>query len=109
MIVRPSGKRVASYERLSKDEAPDAAGIGPIQRQRDQIDKWAGDNGHTIGRRYCDLGGKRHEAESVKRRPQYVQLTADIKAGLWDVLVVEELTRLGFDGIKGIMKVCSFL
>ena len=99
---RPTGDRIATYERTSKEEAHP-------ERQGATLDAWAAAHKLAIARRFIDQGGRRHEADNPKRRPSYAQLIKDIEAGLYDVLAVEELSRLGFASEWKLMTLCSFL
>jgi DNA invertase Pin-like site-specific DNA recombinase len=102
-------KRVAAYERLSVADLPDERGVSSLQRQRDTIDHWAMQNGTPVSQYFRDSAGRRHQASDPKRRPDYTRLIAEIRAGKWDILVIEELTRLGFENHWDLMDVCSFL
>ena len=101
--------KVAAYERLSKEDLPDEGGVSTLQRQRDTIDHWARQNGHHVAHYFRDAAGRRHQADDPKRRPEYARLMADIRQGKWDILVVEELTRLGFVDQWALMAVCAEL
>lgn len=79
---------VASYERTSKDDADPA-------RQRAEISEWATRVGVSVTT-YQDIGGRRHEAGEISKRPAWVRLWADLLAGKFDTLVVSDTSRLGF-------------
>jgi DNA invertase Pin-like site-specific DNA recombinase len=99
---KPAGTRLATYERTSKEESHP-------ERQAATLDAWAAAHKLQIARRFVDQGGRRHEADNPKRRPSYAQLLRDIESGLFDVLAVEELSRLGFANEWKLMALCSHL
>lgn len=78
----------AIYTRISDDRAGDAAGV---RRQEADCRALAEVRGWTIAAVYVDndLG-----AWGTKRRPQYRQMLADIKAGHVDAVIVWHLDRL---------------
>ena len=85
----PDNIRVASYIRNSEEEA------NP-ERQRATISGWLGRHGFVLGKEYHDQGGRRHQLHDEKKRPDWHNLIRDIKSGSWDLLVVDDCTRLGF-------------
>ncbi len=85
----PDNIRLASYIRNSEEEA------NP-ERQRATISGWLGRHGFVLGKEYHDQGGRRHQLHDEKKRPDWHNLIRDIKSGSWDLLVVDDCTRLGF-------------
>jgi DNA invertase Pin-like site-specific DNA recombinase len=81
--------RVASYQRTSKDES------NP-ERQGEAIAAWAARRGLAVRQTYVDRGGRRHEALDERKRPAFTRLLEAVRRREWDVVVVEELSRLGF-------------
>jgi hypothetical protein len=80
--------RVLAYIRCSREE-------GDPTRQRVTIQDWLTQHGLTATW-LEDLGGRRHEAANVRKRPQWQEALGRIRAGGVDILVVEETSRLGF-------------
>jgi DNA invertase Pin-like site-specific DNA recombinase len=85
---KPRGTRVALYVRTSKAGAEE-------ERQVAAAGAWTARHGLALSRTYRDLGGKRHESKDPKRRAGFARLLADVRAGLWDIVLVEEQSRFG--------------
>ncbi len=82
-------KVLSAYLRLSVDRDGNKVGY---EVQKAAIQRWAADNGYTIGRWYQD---KDITAADLKaHRPEYEQMLADSAAGMWDGIVVWRLDRL---------------
>jgi site-specific DNA recombinase len=77
--------RVVSYIRMSDDKQESSP-----ERQREGIAKYAGSRGYAVAREYSDLGisGWRDD------RPGFRQLLADAATGKFDVILVDEPSRL---------------
>jgi site-specific DNA recombinase len=80
-----SVKRAATYLRMSTDEQENSP-----ERQRNQILPYCERKGYRVVKQYEDLGLRGHDDS----RPQFQKLLADAKAGLFDVIVVDEQSRL---------------
>ncbi|QDU24041.1 recombinase family protein [Urbifossiella limnaea] len=77
--------RVCSYIRMSterQDASPD--------RQRAAIEKYAAGRGYVVTREYSDLGVSGWKDD----RPGFRQLITDATSGQWDVILVDEPSRL---------------
>lgn len=85
----PDNIRLASYVRNSEEEA------NP-ERQRATINGWLSRHSYTLGQEYHDAGGRRHQLHDQIKRPAWHRLIQDIKSGAWDIVVVDDVTRLGF-------------
>lgn len=81
----PTGPRVASYVRMSTDKQDDSPA-----RQRDGIARYARSRGYSVQREYADLGVSGWKDD----RPEFQRLLADAAAGLWDVILIDEPSRL---------------
>lgn len=77
--------RVCSYIRMSTVDQADSPA-----RQRDSITRYAASRGYVVTREYSDLGvsGWRDD------RPGFRQLIGDATARQWDVILVDEPSRL---------------
>ena len=82
-------ERIAGYVRNSEEEA------NP-ERQRATIGGWLTRHSYTLGQEYHDAGGRRHQLHDEKKRPEWHNLIRDIRTGSWDIVVVDDVTRLGF-------------
>ena len=78
-------QRAAIYVRMSTDKQEDSP-----ERQRGQIDPHCERKGYVVVRRYEDLGERGWSDE----RPQFNQMLADAHRSLFDVIVVDEMSRL---------------
>jgi DNA invertase Pin-like site-specific DNA recombinase len=85
----PGTSRVASYIRNSEEDA------NPT-RQRDTICGWLERHHLRLAQEYHDPGRRHHQLHDELKRPDWHNLIRDIRAGDWDVLVVDDCTRLGF-------------
>ncbi|MDY3557623.1 recombinase family protein [Gemmata sp. JC673] len=77
--------RAATYIRMStadQENSPD--------RQRNQIEPYCKSKGYSVVHRYEDLGMRGTDDS----RPQFQRLLADAQKGLFDVIVVDEQSRL---------------
>ena len=77
--------RVVSYIRMSSPRQQDSP-----ERQRTQIEAYAKSRGYTIIQVYSDLGMTGDDCE----RPGFLQLLADAKAGKFDIILIDEPSRL---------------
>jgi site-specific DNA recombinase len=77
--------RAATYIRMSTDEQPDSP-----ERQRSQILPYCERLGYRIVQEYSDLGERGWRDD----RPQFLRLLQDAQAGKFDVIVVDEMSRL---------------
>lgn len=85
----------ALYERLSRDD--DQQGdSNSIVNQKSYLTAYAEDHGFTHCRHYTDDGYSGGSFE----RPGWKQLIADIDAGLVDVVIAKDLSRIGRDYIQ---------
>lgn len=78
-------KRACVYVRMSTDKQEDSP-----ERQRGQIDPHCQRKGYTVVRRYEDLGERGWSDD----RPDFNRMLADARKGLFDVIVVDEMSRL---------------
>jgi site-specific DNA recombinase len=78
-------KRACVYVRMSTDKQEDSP-----ERQRGQIDPHCDRRGYAVVRRYDDLGEQGWKAE----RPGFMKMMDDAQKGLFDVIVVDEMSRL---------------
>ncbi len=78
-------KRAAEYIRMSTDDQTDSP-----ERQHSQIVPYCQRQGYEIVKTYKDLGERGWDDS----RPEFQRLLKDAKAGLFDVIVVDEGSRL---------------
>src|SRR4051812_2521201 len=78
--------RAAAYYRMSTDEQE-----GSIDRQRSTTLPHAAHKGYRVVGEYPDEGVA---GDEFAKRPQLQRLLADAKAGNFDVVVVDEVSRL---------------
>jgi site-specific DNA recombinase len=85
--AQPAGppKRACVYVRMSTDKQEDSP-----ERQRGQIDPHCQRRGYVVVRRYEDLGERGWSDE----RQGFNQMLEDAGKGLFDVIVVDEMSRL---------------
>lgn len=84
----PTGKRAATYVRMSTDDQENSP-----ERQREQIRPECERYGYLVTKTYDDLGMKGYD----DTRPGFQRLLRDAQAGLFDVVVVDEVSRLSRD------------
>lgn len=80
------GNRAATYVRMSTDGRQ----ADSPERQLGQIDSYCASNGLQIVRRYQDLGERGWD----ETRPDFVRLIKDAQAGAFDIIVIDEASRL---------------
>lgn len=80
--------RIAAYCRVSteKDEQLDS-----LQHQKEFFEEYSVKNGHKLVRLYADEG---ISGTSLKKRDEFVRLIQDAKLGLFDMVVVKDVSRL---------------
>ncbi len=80
--------RIAAYCRVSteKDEQLDS-----LQNQKTFFQEYAQRNGHKLVRLYADEG---ISGTSLKKRDEFVRLIQDAQLGLFDMVVVKDVSRL---------------
>lgn len=80
--------KIAAYCRVSteKDEQLDS-----MENQKTFFTEYAERNGHKLVRLYADEG---ISGTSLKKRDQFVRLIQDAKLGLFDMVVVKDVSRL---------------
>ena len=83
--------RVAAYARFSSDKQKESS----IDQQYDNIERYAQREGWAVGQRYEDRGIS--GSKGAKGRPGYKQMLADAEAKLFDVLLVDDFSRLSRD------------
>jgi site-specific DNA recombinase len=84
-----TGKRAVGYVRVSTaDQAEE--GKTSLQTQRERIATYCQAHGFELTKIYSDEG---ISGASTKKRPGFMQLLADAKAGLFDCLIIRSLTR----------------
>ncbi len=79
------GNRAATYVRASTDEQENSP-----ERQLNQIKAHCDRKEYRVIRQYADLGLRGYDDS----RPDFQKLISDAKAGLFDVIVVDEQSRL---------------
>ena len=89
-------KRAATYIRMSTDEQD-----GSPERQRQQVLPYCQRNGYTVVREYADLGERGWDDS----RPQFNRMLADAQRGMFDVIVVDEMSRLSRSDYYSFMEV----
>ena len=82
----PTKKRAAAYIRMSTQQQENSP-----ERQREQIDAYARQKGYSIVRWYEDQGMKGWDTTW----PSYKALLRDAEEGVFEVIVADELSRLG--------------
>jgi site-specific DNA recombinase len=85
-----TGTRTAIYTRISRDAEGERLGV---ERQRQDLDDYATDQGLTIVARFedNDIGASRR---TVKRRPDYERMLEEARAGRFDVILAYTSSRL---------------
>jgi DNA invertase Pin-like site-specific DNA recombinase len=78
--------QAATYYRMSTDRQEDS-----IERQRSQVEPHAQKCGYRIVGEYADPGVAGDEFD---RRPQFQQLLKDARAGKFEVILADELSRI---------------
>ena len=80
--------RIAAYCRVSteKDEQLDS-----LQNQKIFFSEYAQKNGHKLVRLYADEG---ISGTSLKKRDEFIRLIQDAKLGLFEMVVVKDVSRL---------------
>ena len=86
MVIPASGNRAAVYIRMSTDKQEDSP-----ERQRSQILPYLERQGYQLVETYLDEG---IAGDEFDRRRSFQRLLADAKAGKFDVVVVDEVSRL---------------
>lgn len=91
------GNRAATYVRASTDEQENSP-----ERQLNQIRAYCERKGYRVVRQYEDMGMRGYDDS----RPQFQKLISDAKSGHFDVIVVDEQSRLARnDPVKFIARV----
>jgi DNA invertase Pin-like site-specific DNA recombinase len=83
--ARNNHLRVVSYLRMSTDKQEDSP-----ERQREQIEAYARKQGYSIREAYCDSGIPGDDLS----RPEFVRMMADARARKFDVILIDEPSRL---------------
>jgi site-specific DNA recombinase len=78
-------KRAATYIRMSTDDQE-----GSPERQRQQVLPYCQRNGYAVVREYVDEGLRGWD----DTRPSFVQMLNDARKGMFDVIVIDERSRL---------------
>lgn len=97
--------KIAAYCRVSteKDEQLDS-----LEHQKEFFNEYAKKNGHELVRLYADEG---ISGTSLKKRDEFVRLMCDAKLGLFDIVVVKDVSRLArntVDFLQSIRTLKSF-
>ena len=92
--TRKTAPRVVTYSRISQDTAGEGKGVA---RQVEACRDLATSRGWKIAKEYSDND---ISAFSGKHRPGYTELMADIAAGLVDVIVVYQSSRIWRDRVE---------
>ena len=79
---------IAAYCRVSTDKADQ---LGSLEAQKGFFVEYAQRTGHTLVRLYADEG---LSGTKVRRRVQFQQMMADAERGLFQMLVVKDISRL---------------
>lgn len=79
-------QRAAIYIRMSTAKQEDSP-----ERQRSQVEPYAQRQGYEVVATYEDLG---IAGDEFDRRPSVLRMIADARAGRFDVIVADELTRI---------------
>jgi site-specific DNA recombinase len=78
-------KRACTYVRMSTEKQEDSP-----ERQLLQVNSYCQRKGYAVVRRYADEGERGWD----RNRPSLNQMIADARRGLFDVIVVDEMSRL---------------
>lgn len=78
---------IAAYCRVSTDKEDQ---LNSLQTQKDFFAEYAGKNHHTLVRVYADEG---ISGTKIKNRRQFLQLLRDAEKGLFDMVVVKDISR----------------
>lgn len=95
-------RRTVAYIRCSLEDADP-------QRQRDTIERHAHTSRLVVDHWYQDMGGRRHQSNDPKRRPEWTKLRAEAASGNIDILLCEEVSRLGTTDEWALMALCHEL
>ena len=80
--------RIAAYCRVSTDEEKQ---LDSLANQKNFFEEYAAKNGHVLVRLYADEG---ISGTSLKKRDEFIRLLYDAKLGLFDMVVVKDVSRL---------------
>ena len=84
----PTKMRIAAYCRVSTDEEKQ---LDSLANQKNFFEEYAAKNGHVLVRLYADEG---ISGTSLKKRDEFIRLLYDAKLGLFDMVVVKDVSRL---------------
>ena len=87
--------KTAIYCKLSLDDGS-LGHLGNIQTQKMMLKKYCRDNNFTIKEVYIDDGCSRLNFD----RPAFKRLVADIESGKKNLVITEDLSRLGCDYLQ---------
>ncbi|WP_161846006.1 recombinase family protein [Pseudoflavonifractor sp. 524-17] len=80
--------KIAAYCRVSTEKEEQMDSLG---HQKEFFEEYAVRNGHELVRLYADEG---ISGTSLKKRDEFVRLMRDAKLGLFDMVVVKDVSRL---------------
>ena len=80
--------RIAAYCRVSTDKTDQ---LNSLAVQKNFFVKYAEKNGHELVRLYADEG---ISGTKIKRRKEFQQMMADAERGLFQMLVVKDISRM---------------
>ena len=80
--------RIAAYCRVSTDKEDQ---LNSLKVQKDFFAEYAEKNAHDLVRLYADEG---ISGTKIKRRKEFQQMMADAERGLFEMLVVKDISRL---------------
>ena len=80
-------KRVAAYCRVSTDKTDQ---LNSLETQKRFFDTFTRQNGHQLVRLYADEG---ISGTKIKNRRQFLQLMQDAQTGLFQMVVVKDISR----------------
>lgn len=96
--------RIAAYCRVSTDKEEQ---IDSLNHQKDFFVEYAKHNGHKLFRLYADEG---ISGTSLKKREEFKRLLLDAELGLFDMVVVKDISRFArntVDALQSIRKLKS--
>lgn len=80
--------RIAAYCRVSTEKEEQ---LDSLEHQKEFFEEYAVKNGHELVRLYADEG---ISGTSLKKRDEFMRLLYDAKLGLFDMVVVKDVSRL---------------
>lgn len=80
--------KIAAYCRVSTDKD---AQLDSLEHQKEFFEEYAQKNGHKLIRLYADEG---ISGTSLKKRDEFMRLLRDAKLGLFEMVVVKDVSRL---------------